>query len=138
MFKILSETKARSLMSNKVISLTAESTVADAVKLMSENNSGSVVIQDKMGVIAGIFTERDLMRRVVAHGLNAKNLPLGEVMTREVETAQADVDAIFLLEKMCDNNFRHLPILEGDKLVGIISLKHFYRFFLESRQSMSV
>lgn len=137
MFKELSAACARDIMSLEVLALPSAATVAEAVKIMSAQNVGSLIVSEG-AFLLGIFTERDLMRRVIAHGLDPKKVPLGEVMTRKVETAQASDNAILLMEKMCDNNFRHLPVLEGKKTVGMISLKHFYRFFLESRQSMGV
>lgn len=137
MFKELAAACARDIMSPNVLSLSPSDTLAEAVKIMNLRNVGSLIVSEGSGIL-GIFTERDLMRRVIARGLNPKQVALGEVMTRKVETAQASDNAIFLLEKMCDNNFRHLPVLEGEKTVGMISLKHFYRFFLESRQSMGV
>ena len=137
MFKELSQANARDIMSREVLTLSSENTISEAVQIMSQHNVGSLVVSEH-GKIAGIFTERDLMRRVIGHGIDPKKIPLGEVMTRKVEIVQASDNAILLLEKMCDNNFRHLPVLDGEKLVGMISLKHFYRFFLASRQSMGV
>ena len=137
MFKELSQANARDIMSREVLTLSSENTISEAVQIMSQHNVGSLVVSED-GKIAGIFTERDLMRRVIGRGIDPKKIPLGEVMTRKVEIVQAGDNAILLLEKMCDNNFRHLPVLDGEKLVGMISLKHFYRFFLASRQSMGV
>lgn len=137
MFKELSAATARDIMSPEVLFLPPSGTVAEAVKIMNLRNVGSLIVSEGSSIL-GIFTERDLMRRVIAHGLEPKKVSLAEVMTRKVETAQASDNAILLMEKMCDNNFRHLPVLEGKKTVGMISLKHFYRFFLESRHSMGV
>ena len=115
-----------------------DKTVSDAVALMDRANHGCVVVLNEKGKLTGIFTERDLMRRVVAKGLDPKKVPLSEVMTKKVLHVQANDDAVSLLELMCEQNFRHLPVLEEGRLVGIVSLKQFYKFFLETQRSLGV
>ena len=138
MLHILSDIKAKDLMVTNFLTLTEEKTVADAVSLLDKNNRGSVWILNQNGTLAGLFTERDLIRRVVSKGLDPQKTPLQKVATMKLVSAHADDDAIQLLELMCENNFRHLPVLKAGKLVGTIGLKHFYQFFLDKQQSMGV
>lgn len=138
MFKILSDVRSKDIMRPDVLSMSDGKAVADAVALMAETNRGSVSLLDDKGKLSGIFTERDLMCKVVAKGLDPKKTPLNKVMTKNVLFVEAETNGIQLLEIMGDHNFRHLPVLENGKLVGIISLKQFYKFFLESRKSMGV
>ncbi|MBI4125740.1 MAG: CBS domain-containing protein [Deltaproteobacteria bacterium] len=135
MFPAISDVKARDLMRQEMIALRENQTVADAVVQMDKLNRGSVVVLDKSGGLAGIFTERDLVRRVVAKGKDPKKTPLAEVITTKVVQAQDKDEAIKLLELMCEHHFRHIPIFQDKKLVGMVSLKQFFKFFLEKQKS---
>lgn len=138
MFRTLSDVKAKEIMSPDVTAMTEEKTVSEAVNLMTKVDRGSVVVINKEGELIGIFTERDLMRRVVAKNLDPKKTPLSKVMTKNVFALQTTEDAIKLLELMVEQNFRHIPILDGKNLAGVVSLKQFYKFLLNSRQSMGI
>lgn len=138
MFDLLSQAKAKDFMRHEFLSLTEDQSVADAVTLMGQKNRGCAVILDKQENLAGIFTERDLLRKVVAKNLDTKKTKLREVMTTKVIYAQENDEAIQLLETMCEYNFRHIPVLRGKKLAGLITLKQFFKFFLERRRSLGV
>lgn len=138
MFRTLSDVKAKEIMSPDVTAMTEEKMVSEAVSLMTKIDRGSVVVINKEGELIGIFTERDLMRRVVAKNLDPKKTPLSKVMTKNVFALQTTEDAIKLLELMVEQNFRHIPILDGKNLAGVVSLKQFYKFLLNSRQSMGI
>ena len=138
MFDILSRAKAKDLMRREVLTLSEDKTVADAAGLMSKHNRGYCLVLNAVGELAGIFTERDLVRRTVADNQDARKLSLKKVMTTNIIQAQAEESAIHLLDIMCSHNFRHIPILDGKKILGIVSIKHFYQFFLEKRESWGV
>jgi len=98
-------------------------TVKEAVALMSEKNIGAVCVLDG-DRLAGMFTERDLMRRVVDHEtLNAAGTIVDDVMTKEVTVADASETISDALKKMRQNNCRHMPVIENKKLIGIVSLR---------------
>ncbi len=99
-----------------------EQTVCDVVKAMVDRNIGAVpVLQD--GELVGIFSERDLMKRVVAEGLDPSKTRLRDVMTQDPLTVspQEDVETCMML--MQRHNFRHIPLCEGRMLKGMISLR---------------
>ena len=125
--------KAKDLMTKEILSVEKEVMVSEAVQIMDKDNIGALVIMNAIKDPLGIFTERDLLRRVVAKGLDPKTTRIEKVMTKGLVCAQAEDDAKTLLEAMFDNNFRHLPVLDGRKLVGILSLKDFYSVFLKSQ-----
>ncbi len=125
-------TRAKDIMTKDILSVEKGITVAEAVSLMDKNNIGALVVINAINDPLGIFTERDLLRRVVAKGLDPKTTKIEKAMTKGLVCAQADDEAKSLLQAMFDNNFRHLPVLDGRKLVGIVSLKDFYGFFLQS------
>lgn len=135
MLSAISDIKAKDLMRQELITLRENQTVAEAVEQMDKLNCGSVVVLDKTGALAGIFTERDLVRRVVAKGKDPKRTSLAEVFTKKVVQAEANDEAIKLLELMCEFNFRHIPVLHDKKLVGMVTLKQFFKFFLEKQKS---
>lgn len=105
-----------------VIVTAPSTTVHEAVKMMCEANVGSVVIKEHQDV-EGIFTERDLLRRVVAPGKDPRTTPLSDVMTfpvRSVSLSTSVRECSDLLER---EHIRHLAIVEEGALVGMISLR---------------
>ncbi len=101
--------------------------VSEAVRMLSDRNLGSIIIMDSEGNLQGIFTERDLLRRVVAAGLDPESTTLESVMTRDVyvvdkSTARGDVRQI--MEK---KHIRHVPVVDGQNVLGVISLRDVLR-----------
>ena len=90
----------------------ATATVADASVAMSKHDYGSVVVAGDDGKMVGVFTERDLLKRVVMPGLDPKTTSVGDVMTTEVRTAKADDDVFDWLRIMSNERFRRLPIVD--------------------------
>ncbi len=102
-------------------SVTSEDSVYDAIKIMSEHGIGAVlVIEDEK--IAGILSERDCARKVVLECRSSKETRVGEIMTRNVYTTTRDKSISECMTMMTDKHFRHLPIVEGQKVVGMISI----------------
>jgi CBS domain-containing protein len=96
--------------------------VRDVARKMSERNVGAVAVLDG-GKLVGVFSERDLMKRVVAAGLNPEVTPVEKVMTKDIVVAKPVDDLDDALEKMHSIGCRHLPVVEGGNLVGMISLR---------------
>jgi len=96
--------------------------VRDVVKMMSEKNVGAVAVLDS-GRLVGIFSERDLMKRVVAAGLNPERTQVGNVMTKELVVGRPSDDINDALQKMHSIGCRHLPIVDSGNLIGMISLR---------------
>jgi CBS domain-containing protein len=96
--------------------------VRDVAKKMSERNIGAIAVLDS-GKLAGIFSERDLMTRVVAPGLSPDDTPVASVMTRSIVAAEPDEDIVSAMQKMYAQGCRHLPVVEQGKLVGMLSLR---------------
>jgi CBS domain-containing protein len=100
----------------------ASEKVRDVARKMSDRNVGAVAVLDS-GKLVGLFSERDLMTRVVAQGLNPEKTPVSAVMTRNIVVADP-VDKIdFALQKMYSVGCRHLPVVDRGNLVGMISLR---------------
>lgn len=95
--------------------------VFEAVRRMDQANTGSVVVLDDER-LAGIFTERDLMRRVVLKGHDLQGTPVSEVMTRDLVYATPDDPAHTAMARMTRHRCRHLPVVDGERLVGVVSI----------------
>ena len=98
--------------------------VLDAVRLMNDHRVGAVAVVTD-AVLEGIFTERDLMNRVVLDGKDPKKTPVSEVMTSECISAKQDMTMGEALQIMTEHHFRHLPVVDDDKKVlGLLSIRN--------------
>jgi CBS domain-containing protein len=103
--------------------VTTTTTVLEAVEAMSKNRTGACVVVDS-GELKGLFTERDVMSKVVLRRLDPAKVKIGEVCTTTLITATPDTPEHKALRTMVDRHIRHLPIIDGDgKLVGMLSLR---------------
>jgi CBS domain-containing protein len=106
----------------KVHSIDATSSVLEAARFMMEHNIGAVPVL-RNGELAGIFSERDVMNRVVASGRTPGTTSVAEVMTanpRAVSVDESVAECLFIMEEF---GFRHLPIVEGKEVRGLVSLR---------------
>jgi len=106
----------------KLFNAKASDTVRDAARMMSEKNVGAVAVLDS-GRLVGIFSERDLMKRVVAAGLNPEKTTVANVMTKDLVVSKPSDDINDALQKMHSMGCRHLPVVDGGNLVGMVSLR---------------
>jgi CBS domain-containing protein len=109
--------------SDELVSLPAAASTADAVAVMAEREVGAVLVMTEDGLVAGIFSERDLLVRVVAAGLDAKTTPLSMVMTREVKFVTPGTSTEAALALMHLHRFRHLLIIDGPRVQGLVSMR---------------
>ena len=107
------------------IGLPPDANVREASRLMREHNVGSVLVTTE-GRLLGIFTERDLVCRVVADDLNPDETALEAVMTANPDTIRPDSPAIDGLRRMEDGGFRHLPVVSGGRVVAVVSRRDFF------------
>jgi CBS domain-containing protein len=105
----------------KVFSIEGDATVFDAVSAMVEANIGAILVTDDDG-IAGIFTERDYLRRIAVEELAARETPVREVMTSPVIFVTPETSIEETMALMTDRRIRHTPVLDGDELVGMVSI----------------
>ena len=101
--------------------ISADATVHDAACLMNEHRIGALVVVEQ-GRMCGIFTERDILTRVVGPANNPSQTPVHSVMTDEVLTSTPETKVREARAIMRDRRIRHLPVLEGDELVGMLSI----------------
>ncbi|MDA0368151.1 MAG: CBS domain-containing protein [Proteobacteria bacterium] len=108
-----------------LVALTATDFVRDAARLMKHRRVGSVLVMDG-DTLSGIFTERDMVYRVVADGLDPDMTPLSQVMTPNPDTIDGSASALDALRAMNERGYRHLPVIENGRVVGIVSRRDFY------------
>jgi CBS domain-containing protein len=96
--------------------------LAAAAKLLSAHHIGAVVIRGAGGRLAGILSERDIVRALSEHGAGALTLPVGQVMTRNVVSCGEDESIAGIMERMTAGKFRHLPVVTMGTLVGLVSI----------------
>ena len=106
---------------NAVFSIAPERTVADACAALEERRVGALVVCDGDRV-AGVFSERDVVRALAADGAAALNRPVADYMTAKVIFAEPKEEMSALMSRMTDRRIRHLPVLEGERRVGVISI----------------
>jgi CBS domain-containing protein len=102
--------------------ITPHVTVTEAALYMVEKNIGALPVVEENRLV-GIFTERDALVRVIAKGLNPGTTKISNVMTKAVVAAKANEDVESCLKKMKEFHCRHLPILSGEQLIGMVSIR---------------
>ncbi len=111
-------------------SVRPNTTVLDAVHLMTQKKIGCVCVTENEKLV-GIFTERDVLRKIVEPGLDARKTLVSEVMTHNPETLTPRDRMAFALNKMHVGGYRHIPLVDGTKLVGVISVRDIADFIVE-------
>jgi len=106
-----------------LVTASSDTTVAAAARLMKKKNVGALLILEHDGGLAGIFTERDALFRVMAEGRDPKETRLSEVMTRHPRTIEPDHPFGHALLMMYDGGFRHVPVVEDGRPIGVVSAR---------------
>lgn len=106
---------------HEVVTIRETHSVLDAVKVLVDNNIGGLVVTEGERP-TGILTERDILRVTARSPGNLGAIRVGAVMTKELITAGPDEELVAMMAVMTENRIRHLPIIDGDRLVGIISI----------------
>ncbi len=110
-------------------------TLIDVIKFMASKNIGAVVIVDNLQSkkLLGIFSERDLMKRVVVQGIEINRTKIDDVMTKNVAVGNANESYDVCLEAMKKIKSRHLPIVDGERLIGMVSMRDLMEVNIEDK-----
>lgn len=104
-----------------VYSVSPDARVFEALKLMAEKEIGALLVVDG-GTLAGIMSERDYARKVILHGKSSHDIPVREIMTSNLVTVSPSQTVDQCMALMTSKRIRHLPVLEGGKLIGLVSI----------------
>lgn len=118
---------------NQIWWISPDATVFSALELMAEKNVGALVVLDGEN-LAGIFSERDYARKVILKGKASKETSVKEIMTSEVTTVRPGQSVDECMALMTDKRIRHLPVFEGEKLVGLISIGDVVKAVISERE----
>jgi len=113
---------AAKILGGNVISIEPTATLSAAAKLLSKHRIGVVVILGAGGRLAGILSERDIVRAVAEQGAAALGVTVGQAMTRNVTTCTAEDDIAAIMERMTVGKFRHMPVMANGLPVGLVSI----------------
>jgi CBS domain-containing protein len=105
-----------------VAHVAATETIAGVAALLHARRIGAVLVKDQADQLVGIVSERDIIRSLALHGAQVLEMTAGQLMTRDVTTATLQTSAIEALEVMTVGRFRHLPVMEGGRVAGIVSI----------------
>jgi CBS domain-containing protein len=117
-------------MTSRVVSVRPEDEVRVAIARMLEENVGSVTVCDAAERLVGIFTERDVLR-LAGEGRDFHEVRVGDVMTRRLFVAEPDDDLAAIAQLMQEKRIRHVPVVQGENLLGILGIREVLRNLLE-------
>jgi CBS domain-containing protein len=120
---------------NEVFTIAPEATVLDALKMMAKHNVGALLAMTE-GKLAGIVSERDCIRKVELMGRDAKATKINEIMTGDVITVDCSQPLEECMSLMIDKSIRHLPVYDGEELVGLLSMRDVLKEVIEVQQMM--
>jgi CBS domain-containing protein len=107
---------------SSVLSVTPSTRISDVIKMLAEKRIGAVLVCDEAHQLEGILSERDIVRTLADHAGATFDMTAEELMTRSLKVASPETTVAQAMEMMTDGRFRHLPVLAGGKLVGLVSI----------------
>jgi CBS domain-containing protein len=126
--RIVMYDQVKTLKQQSPVTLPHNATIGDAMALMESANVGAILIVDDAGLLVGVFSERDLLKKLVGAVANYETMPIVQFMTPRPESVSTTDTLNFVLQKMDAGGYRHVPVVEAGKPVGIISARDMLRF----------
>jgi len=117
----------------QVWSVSPDARVYDALKIMAERNIGALLVVEG-DELKGIFSERDYARKVILHGKSSREIAVKEIMSSDVITIRPQQSVEDCMALMTDKRIRHLPVVDGDRVVGVISIGDAVREIISERE----
>ncbi len=105
-----------------ILTVKPDALVSEAARILSENRIGALIVSHDGEALDGMLSERDIVRELGKRGPGCLNDPVSALMTKKVVTAKPDDVAVQALARMSEGRFRHLPVCEGEHMVGVISI----------------
>lgn len=117
----------------EIFAVSPDASVLDAIKLMAEKGVGAVLAMQGAR-LCGIVSERDYARKVVLQGRSSSNTPVRDIMTAKVVTVRPDDSVDHCMQVVTEHRIRHLPVVEGDAIVGVISIGDLVKAVIEDQK----
>jgi CBS domain-containing protein len=118
---------------NVIYSISAESSVYEALEQLEDNNLGSLVVLEDNGKLDGIFTERDYARKVILKGRSSRETHVRDIMTEDPIFVTPDTKIDECMKLMTDKHIRHLPVMENGQLTGLISIGDLVKYIMDEK-----
>lgn len=131
--KQLLDAKGAGAGSAEIYAVAPEASVLDAIKLMAEKGVGALVVLDQ-GRLAGVVSERDYARKVILHGRSSQTTLVREIMTDKVVTVRSAQTVEDCMTLMTERRIRHLPVVDGGKLAGMLSIGDLVKEVIADRE----
>ncbi|MCH7227294.1 CBS domain-containing protein [Haloferula sp. A504] len=112
-----------------------EATVYEAIRLMGEKNIGALVVVDEEQKVVGVLSERDYSRKVALQGRTSRDTKVGDILSGSPVTVGTGEPVAGCMQRMTEGRFRHLPVVEDERLIGLVSMGDLVRWVMESQQS---
>ncbi len=108
--------------SHEIVKIRSDDSIAEAAIALTEHKIGALLVEDQDGTIGGILSERDIVGGMAPHGADLHDVEVSELMTRDVIRCSPNDSVNEAMAMMTDRRIRHLPVFDGDELVGFISI----------------
>ncbi|MCY6355058.1 CBS domain-containing protein [Clostridium sp. ZS2-4] len=125
--------KIKEIMHSEVITIEVEDNIKKALDLMNENKINGAPVVDKDGNLAGVVVKADIYRFLIEEG-HYDTYPINSIMTKDVVTAEEDDDIIEVANKLINNDIASIPIVEENKVIGIVSLENMLEYFINKNE----
>jgi CBS domain-containing protein len=119
-----------------VVTTRPETRVVDITRVLKGKGIGAIVVMGETGAVAGIISERDIVHGIAMHGNQALDMPVWELMTDKVITCRGNDTIDHALQQMVDHACRHLPVVEGGELKGLVSISDVVKLRLQELESL--
>lgn len=129
--------RAKECMCKNVVCANPGTTVSEVAKLMQQKHVGSIPVCKEDGKIVGIVTDRDIVLRSIANDKDVNQTPISDIMTTQVIRTSEDTDTEAIAKIMADNQVRRIPVVEDEKVVGMITLANLSQFHAVSDECLS-
>ncbi len=120
--------------SREVFAVPPETTVYEAIRQLSERNVGALLVMEGSRLL-GVFSERDYTRKIALQGRNSRETSVGEIVSCEIVSASPDSSISECMKLMTSNRVRHLPVMRGDRVVGVLSIGDLVNWIIRTQDA---
>ena len=117
----------------RIICIEPSADIAAAAKLLSAHHIGALVVRGAEGEVVGMLSERDIVRTMADVGSAGLQAPVAQIMTRNVSTCDVNDSISSLMERMTEGKFRHMPVFDQDRLVGLVSIGDVLKLHIDTQ-----